>query len=296
MLVHLTTMNRFYSISILVSLCWCLGACSASPTPEPSLWGLYNVSEGEAKAQLAAEIYRLCGHDEQNVVAPSCQLEQAAGRDDNTPAPITFADASAAEILAHLAEFPQASMPVVMTIVQQTAQATQFQPDLQAYELHFSDDERLAAAATTEPAADQKAAPSTTPVLPESDLQWYRTGLSYEYGVLYGLQVSRAYTNPAQDTQIDALIKVHETIIDTLEADLAATGATDVTDVTPTPEPGYTFATAAQPTDAQQAEAFVRELHTTMANWWLSVPAHVTDPQHRVVAAAIALLLDANTP
>ncbi|MCS4536317.1 DUF4439 domain-containing protein [Corynebacterium sp. HS2168-gen11] len=283
-------MNRFYSMSILVSLCWCLGACSASPTPEPSLWGLYNVSEGEAKTQLAAEIYRLCGHDEHNAVAPSCQLEQAAQRDEDAPAPIAFANASAAEILAHLAEFPQASMPVIMPIVQQTAQATQFQPDLQAYELQFSEDERLAAAATSVQAADEETVPSTAPALPESDLQWYRTGLSYEYGVLYGLQVSRAYTNPAQDAQIDALIKVHETIIDALETHVATTGAT------PIPEPGYTFTTAAQPTDAQQAEAFVRELHTTMVNWWLSVPAHVTDPQHRVVAAAIALLLDAHTP
>lgn len=206
---------------------------------------------GHHADDLFNEIARLCGTDDSGEVPQTCAVERTPGdaTSAGTPEAVT-ADALGLHLDA-ADRVPEGSVDMVVS---------------QAVDIAATDAEL----------------PEPVELLVEEDADLARGLLEREYAAVYGLDLARAFVDPAQAEATDALISAHE------QRQLALTELLEPTGNVPAAAPGYLLDGIEQPRDAASAAAFIEDLEVGLDTAWRDAATHVADETARswFVAAA----------
>ena len=255
-----------------------LAGCSVldpQPLPDAHLAALAATAQADRPndaAALRAEMIRVCGHREDGSVPESCS-EQAIDATISSSQAVEPAEA-AGQVEDLFFALPEQSRFLVaqMYTTLPASSDVEVAPEPPALE------------GSEQPPQNKAQDPEQ-----ESESDWataLRTGLEEEYKLLYGLDVARAFADPATTARIDRAHHVHTERVAQLQELLAPTG--DV----PAALPAYAFAPSATvPVDQATAATAVDELLRSTSSTW----AHIAAEAKTEAFASYALRLSAAT-
>ncbi|MCQ9342404.1 hypothetical protein [Corynebacterium kozikiae] len=237
-----------------------LAGCSVldpQPLPDAHLAALAATAQADRPddaAALRAEMIRVCGHREDGSVPESCS-EQAIDATISSSQAVEPAEA-AGQVEDLFFALPEQSRLLVAQMYTTLPASSDGEVTQEPPALEGSD----------QPPQDKAQEPEQ-----ESESDWataLRTGLEEEYKLLYGLDVARAFADPATTARIDRAHQVHTERVAHLQALLAPTG--DV----PAALPAYAFAPSATvPVDQATAAIAVDELLRSTSSTWANIAA-----------------------
>lgn len=197
------------------------------PRPDPVLLSLAVHAEDAGKSEQAAKLYqeisRVCGRDESGQVPHSCLVTEETKQSVRTQ----LATQPAPDLLSAGVSTETKPLIVDLAVADLAAKGVSELPPLPA-----------SFAGTAAPA---DAAPVTTAATPNGDALAPRLA-SWFFGVAYGLDVARAFAEPADFARIDSLIQKYSDLGVALGGQPAAF---------------YDLTNPPAPTDAASARAFV---------------------------------------
>ncbi|MCQ9371009.1 ferritin-like domain-containing protein [Corynebacterium sp. 35RC1] len=237
-----------------------LAGCSVldpQPLPDAHLAALAATAQADRPndaAALRAEMIRVCGHREDGSVPESCS-EQAIDATISSSQAVEPAEA-AGQVEDLFFALPEQSRLLVaqMYTTLPASSDVEVTPEPPALE------------GSEQPPQDKAQDPEQ-----ESESDWaaaLRTGLEEEYELLYGLDVARAFADPATTARIDRAHQVHTERVAQLQELLSPTG--DV----PAALPAYAFAPSSTvPVDQATAAIAVDELLSSTSSTWANIAA-----------------------
>ncbi|MCQ9351606.1 hypothetical protein NQ015_00545 [Corynebacterium sp. 153RC1] len=254
-----------------------LAGCSVldpQPLPDAHLAALAATAQADRPndaAALRAEMIRVCGHREDGSVPESCSEQAIDATISSSPA-VEPAEA-AGQVEDLFFALPEQSRLLVAQMYTTLPASSDVEVTPEPPALEGSD----------QPPQDKAQDP-------EQESDWaaaLRTGLEEEYELLYGLDVARAFADPATTARIDRAHHVHTERVAQLQELLAPTG--DV----PAALPAYAFAPAATvPVDQATAAIAVDELLRSTSSTWANIAAEAKTEAF----ASYTLRLSAPTP